>query len=209
MNTTGFTKPSQLIDNMIFSRSLPSSNIKGYNVRTPATPTVEQPTQVEELTLDPDFTPPPLALEGEAVEADEALQTAGIVESTFLPELFAVQMAISGVESAESGIVSDKASAANYANQVAFNNAINNGHGIGFQEVASNQLAASTRNVESYENFSKIATGLFGPLGGAVSASLNPENFDNDTASSSYQATTAGDSTVDAQSTEVIDTQSG
>lgn len=144
-----------------------------------------------------------------AAEMGETATTLEDTVSATVPEAMVAQAAAQAIEAGENYAISDKIADATLANQEQYTDALNNGHGIGYQEVAMNQLNEQSRGVAEYSNFSKAATGIFGPTGGLVSSLLGPSNFTSDSTPGTYMANTTGGEQVDAQSASVIDTESG
>lgn len=86
-----------------------------------------------------------------------------------------------------------------YVNQMDY------GHGIGFQQVAQNNLNAKTQGISTYNAITDVASATFAPLGILASAALSPSMFSGPEDDTFMAQDTAGNM-INAQDPSVIDT---
>lgn len=87
---------------------------------------------------------------------------------------------------------------AEYTNQMDY------GHGIGFAQVAQNNMNSQLQGITTYNAVTNTANSLFAPLGLGLSTILSPSMFDGPTDNSFMAEDTSGNM-VNAQSQEIID----
>lgn len=135
---------------------------------------------------------------GEGVAEAEAVS-----DPILLPVLMANQM-LSGIGDA---IASSKISDFNSQAYINYGNAMFNGHGIGYQSIANQNLQNSLNASNQYGTTTRLAGSIFGPAGALVSAFLSPNDF-NSAPVTSYTVQTASGVDVNAQSASNINADS-
>lgn len=114
----------------------------------------------------------------------------------------AIASALSGLTTAITG---NRIQDTNIQAQQTYNNAMNNGHGIGFQNVAQNNLMNSYSASANFKGYADTMTSLLGPFGGLIAA-MSP--MDTPTVDTTFMANTASGEEVNAQDENTIETAS-
>lgn len=111
-------------------------------------------------------------------------------------------MAITGVTNA---INENKLGISNATAQQTYNNAMSNGLGIGFQNVAANNLANTYAANSNFKGYASFMTSMLGPVGGLIAA-FTP--VDQPEQQQSFTALTASGGSTNAQSDDIVNSAS-
>ncbi|UHM27666.1 MAG: hypothetical protein FPoV2_gp2 [Fushun polycipivirus 2] len=116
-----------------------------------------------------------------------------------------VQLAGQALEGVEDSLLENKISNFNYNAQEQYSNAMNTGHGIGYQNVASNNLMNALSDSANFKAYYGAMTSVMGPFGGMIALATPIPAPEQQT---SYMANTASGAETDAQSENVVNTAS-